>query len=91
MHIFAIISDLRFQDILDILFLTVVAYYLYRWFRGTKAYKALIGLVALGVVYTVADTWGFFLTTWVFQLFWQVLVILLIILFGSSLFRVGNS
>lgn len=88
MHIFSIISDLRFQDILDILFLTVVAYYLYLWFRGTKAYKALVGLVALGVVYTVADTWGFFLTTWVFQLFWQVLVILLIILFQSEIRQV---
>ncbi len=66
MHLFAIIANLRFQDVLDILFLTVMVYYLYRWFKGTKAFKALVGLVALGIVYTVSDAWGLFLTTWVF-------------------------
>ena len=85
MHLFYIIADLRFQDVVDILFLTVVAYHLYRWFEGTKAFQALVGLLALGVVFTVARTWGLFLTTWVFQLFWQVLVILLIILFQSEI------
>lgn len=85
MHLFYIIADLRFQDVLDILFLTIVAYHLYRWFQGTKAFQALVGLIALGVVFTIARTWGLFLTTWVFQLFWQVLVILLIILFQSEI------
>jgi len=84
-HLFYIIADLRFQDVLDILFLTIVAYHLYRWFQGTKAFQALVGLIALGIVFTVARTWGLFLTTWVFQLFWQVLVILLIILFQSEI------
>jgi len=84
-HLFYIIADLRFQEVLDILFLTIVAYHLYRWFQGTKAFQALVGLIALGVVFTVARTWGLFLTTWVFQLLWQVLVILLIILFQSEI------
>lgn len=88
MHLVAIIANFRFQDVLDILFLTVVAYHLYLWFRGTKAFKALVGLLALGVVFTVARTWGLFLTTWVFQIFWQVLVILLIILFQSEIRQV---
>jgi uncharacterized protein (TIGR00159 family) len=85
MNAIAIIANLRIQDLLDILFLTVLAYHLYLWFRGTKAFKALIGLFALGVVFTIAQTWGLFLTTWVFQILWQVLVILLIILFQSEI------
>ncbi|MBW1800815.1 MAG: diadenylate cyclase, partial [Deltaproteobacteria bacterium] len=88
MSIFAIIKDLRFQDILDIVLLTVVAYHLYLWFRGTKALKALVGLLALGIVFTAARTWGLFLTTWVFQILWQVLVIILIILFQSEIRQV---
>ena len=88
MHLFAIIADLRFQDILDVLFLTIVAYHLYLWFRGTKALKALVGLLGLGIVFTVARTWGLFLTTWVFQILWQVLVVLLIILFQSEIRQV---
>ena len=85
MDFFAMIADLRLQDVVDILFLTVVAYYLYLWFRGTKA---LVGLVVLGIAFTMAKTWGLFLTTWVFQIFWQVLIILLIILFQSEIRQV---
>ncbi|MBL7174568.1 MAG: TIGR00159 family protein [Desulfobacteraceae bacterium] len=88
MHLYSIIANLRFQDILDIVFLTIVSYHLYLWFRGTKAYRALIGLLVLGIIFTVARTWGLFLTTWVFQVFWQVLVILLIILFQSEIRQV---
>ena len=85
MQLLAIINNLRFQDVLDIFFLSVVAYHLYLWFRGTKAFKALVGLFVLGIIFTVARTWGLFLTTWVFQIFWQVLVILLIILFQTEI------
>ena len=88
MHIIAIIANLRFQDILDILFLSVVAYHLYLWFQGSKALKALVGLLALGIVFTLARTWGLFMTTWVFQILWQVLVLLLIILFQSEIRQV---
>lgn len=88
MSIFAIISDLRFMDILDILFLSFVAYYLFAWFQGTKAFKAFIGLLLLGVVFTAAKTWGLFLTTWVFQFLWQILVILIVVLFQSEIRQV---
>ena len=88
MNPFAIVSDLRVQDLLDILFLTVLTYHLYLWFWGTKAFKALVGLLALGLVFTAARSWGLFLTTWVFQILWQVLVVLLIILFQSEIRQV---
>lgn len=88
MNLFAIILNLRFQDILDILFLSVVAYYLFAWFQGTKAFKALIGLLVLGVVFTIAKTWGLFLTTWVFQFLWQILIILIVVLFQAEIRQV---
>jgi uncharacterized protein (TIGR00159 family) len=84
----AILTNFRLQDIFDILFLTFVAYHLYLWFWGTKAFKALVGLLVLGVIFTVARTWGLFLTTWVFQILWQVLVVLLIILFQNEIRQV---
>jgi diadenylate cyclase len=88
MHFSAIIADLRFQDVLDILFLAVIVYHLYLWFWGTKAFKALVGLLALGIVFTAARFWGLFLTTWVFQILWQVLIVLIIILFQSEIRQV---
>lgn len=88
MSFLAILKDLRFQDVLDVLFLSVFSYHLYVWFRGTKALKALVGLLVFGVVFTAARVWGLFLTTWVFQILWQVLVILLIILFQKEIRQV---
>jgi len=88
MQLVSIITNLRVQDIIDVLFLSVIVYYLYLWFRGTKAFKALVGLLALGVVFTFARFWGLFLTTWVFQILWQVLIVLIIILFQSEIRQV---
>jgi uncharacterized protein (TIGR00159 family) len=88
MNPLAILTNLRFQDVIDILFLTFVAYHLYLWFWGTKAFKALVGLLVLGIIFTVSRIWGLFLTTWVFQILWQVLVVMLIILFQSEIRQV---
>ena len=77
--------ELAWQDIIDILFMTVVAYKLYTWFQGTRAFKAFLGLMALGILYLVARAFGLFLTTRVFQILWQVFVILLIVLFQSEI------
>ena len=76
------------RDLADIIFLTFVAYYLYVWFKGTRALRLIIGLIVLGGVYSLAKLWGLFLTTWVFQILWQVLVILLLILFQSEIRQV---
>jgi len=76
------------RDLVDIFFLTLVAYQLYDWFRETRALRVLIGLAALGGIYSVAKMWGLFLTTRVFQILWQVLLILLLILFQSEIRQV---
>ncbi len=85
MHLLAILSNIGIPDILDILFISIVSYQLYIWFWGTKAFKALIGIVLLSGIFMVAKSWGLFLTTWVFQILWQVFVILLIILFQKEI------
>jgi len=76
------------RDLVDILFLTLVTYQLYEWFRETRALRVLIGLAVLGGIYSVAKLWGLFLTTRVFQVLWQVLLILLLILFQSEIRQV---
>ncbi len=85
MNLFAILSNIGLPDILDILFITIVSYQLYSWFRGSKAFKALIGIIVLSGIFIVAKSWGLFLTTWVFQILWQVFVILLVILFQREI------
>jgi len=85
MNLFAILSNIGLPDILDVLLISIVSYHLFIWFWGTKAFKALIGIVVLSGVFILAKSWGLFLTTWVFQILWQVFVILLIILFQKEI------
>lgn len=85
MNLIAIISNIGWPDVFDILFISIISYQLYIWFWGTKAFKALIGIVVLSCVFLVAQACGLFLTTWVFQILWQVFVILLIILFQREI------
>lgn len=88
MTLLDLIPTPTWRDIVDILFLTVVAYQLYVWFRESRALRVIIGLVALGGIYSIAKFWDLFLTTWVFQILWQVLLILLLILFQSEIRQV---
>ena len=85
MNLFAILSNIGLPDVLDVLFISIVSYQFYIWFWGTKAFKALIGIILLSGIFIVAKSWGLFLTTWVFQILWQVFVILLIILFQKEI------
>lgn len=88
MFFFDLIPTPTWRDFADILFLTFVTYQLYVWFKETRALRVLIGLAVLGAIYSLAKLWGFFLTTMVFQILWQVLLILLLILFQSEIRQV---
>ena len=88
MNLIAILSNIRIPDILDILLISIIAYQFYIWFWRTQAFKALLGIVVLSGIYIIADSWGLFLTTWAFQILWQVFVILLIILFQKEIRQV---
>ncbi|NNK84043.1 MAG: hypothetical protein HKO91_00640 [Desulfobacterales bacterium] len=88
MFVLDLIPAPTLRDVADILFLTFVTYQLYVWFRETRALRVLIGLLVLGAIYSLAKMWGFFLTTRVFQVLWQVLLILLLILFQSEIRQV---
>lgn len=88
MYLLDLIPAPTWRDIADILFLTIVAYQLYVWFRESRALRVIIGLVALGGIYSIAKFWDLFLTTWVFQILWQVLLILLLILFQTEIRQV---
>jgi diadenylate cyclase len=88
LHVIDLIPAPTWRDVVDILFLTVVVYQLYVWFRESRALRVIIGLVVLGGIYSIAKLWDLFLTTWVFQILWQVLLILLLILFQSEIRQV---
>jgi len=88
MYLLTTLANLRLLDILDICLLTILVYHLYLWFRKTKTVKALIGLLGLVIIYISARGLGLFLTTWALQVLFQVVVILLIVIFQAEIRQV---
>lgn len=75
----------RFQDVFDILIISVLLYQLYRWFRNTRAVQVLIGLSLIALFYVVTRTMGLFMTSWILQQLGTVTFILIIVVFQQEI------
>jgi len=80
-----LLTNLKWLDFIDIFLITFVVYQLFLIFHRTKGFRILIGFSFLGVIYIMVRSWGLFLSTWVFQVFWQALIILIIIVFQPEI------
>lgn len=76
---------IRWQDIVDIIIMSVLVYQLYGWFKHTKALQVVIGLGSLGVVYLVTRNLGFYMTSWILQELGTVLFVLIIVIFQAEI------
>lgn len=80
-----VLGYLKWQDVLDVLLLSALAYWLYVWFERTKGLKVLVGLAAVGGVFAAAKALGLFLISWLFQFLWQVSLVLVVVVFQPEL------
>lgn len=81
-------SQLRWYDILDILLVTSMVVWLYSWVRGTRAFRVLLGLGLLIVIYVWAQSWGLVLTQFALQGLGQALLIFVIVIFAPEIRQV---
>ncbi len=79
---------LRWQDLVDILLITLVLYRLYVWIQGTRALRILIALAGLGLLYFLARWAGLFITTWILQYLWAVILVIAVVIFQSEIRQV---
>jgi uncharacterized protein (TIGR00159 family) len=75
-------------DLLDIALVAVFVWFAIRYFRQTRAKPALAGLTLLGVVYLFARGLELRLTATLFQGFFAVVVLVLVVVFQEDLRRV---
>jgi diadenylate cyclase len=80
-----IIKNLRWQDILDILLVAVILYWLLLLIKGTKAAKILIGLIVLFIAFLFSGYIGLYTMDWLIQSFWAQIVLVLVILFQPEI------
>ncbi len=73
------------SDLLDIAMVTVIIYALLVWFKRTKTAFVALGLLMLAALYALARVMGMTMTVWIFQGFFAVLIIAIVIIFQEEL------
>ena len=79
--------DIAPTDFIDIAVVGLLLWGLVAWTRRVHARMALIGLAFLGAFYLMARQFELQLTAWIFQGFFAVLVVLLLVVFQDDLRR----
>jgi len=81
------LAPIYIRDILDVIAVAAMLWALIVWLRRARARLALIGLIVVGALYVVARLVGFALTAWIFQGFFAVFVIIVVVVFQEDLRR----
>lgn len=83
-----VFSLMRWQDAVDILVIATIIYWLYTWLQGTRALRILLAFAALVIFYFFALWFGFFMTTWILQYLWAVILVIMIVVFQAEIRQV---
>ncbi len=82
-----ILKQIRWQDILDILLISVILYKLLLIIKGTRAAQILIGLVVLLIAFLFSGYLGLYTMDWLIQSLWAQIVLAIVILFQPEIRR----
>jgi uncharacterized protein (TIGR00159 family) len=77
--------EIGVADLADIAVVALLLYATLAWLHRTRATFAVLGLVILGGIYVAAREVGLQLTAWLFQGFFAVFVILIVVIFQEEL------
>lgn len=80
-----ILELVRWQDIVDILIVTVIIYRVLLIIKGTKAARMLMGIGLLFLVLLFSKFMGLYTIDWIVQSLWAQIVLALIILFQPEI------
>ena len=80
-----LLGEIGFTGFVDIAFMSLLVYTLLVWFKKTRAAFVVIGMSIVAGTYLIARVLDLSLTTTVFQAFFAVLLILVIVLFQEEI------
>lgn len=81
-------AEVRPTDVVDILLVTALVYAVVLWLRGSRASLVAFGVLLLALVFSAARALGLQLTTWLFQGFFAVFLIIVVVIFQEELRQV---
>ena len=89
------IIDVRPADILDVLLISIIIYYIFLLFRGTRAAQMIFGGLLLILAWIIAQWWELHTVVWLISNLATLGIIALVILFQpeirSALTRIGQA
>jgi diadenylate cyclase len=85
MKILDILGEVGISGFLDIIFMSVLIYLTLVWFKRTRAIFVVIGMFIVVVVYLLARQLDMSLTTSVFQGFFAIIIIAVVIIFQEEI------
>jgi uncharacterized protein (TIGR00159 family) len=77
--------QMRLVDAIDILLVTAIVYTGLVWLRRTQAWLVAAGMLILGAFYVVARVLELQLTAWIFQGFFAVFLVMIVVIFQEEL------
>lgn len=79
------LTSIGITDILDMIFVTIILFYIYRFIRERRAGKLALGMVLLFVMMILSDVFDMHVIRFLLQNIFQVGIIALIVLFQPEL------
>ena len=84
-HLVELLKEIRLADVVDIAVVTTLLYTAIALIRRTQAGFVAIGILMIGAVYVAARALDLRLTAWIFQGFFAVFLIILVVIFQEEL------
>ena len=85
MRLVTLLEEIGISGFFDIVFMTILIYWMLVWFKRTRAASVVIGMAIVGATYLVARQLGLTLTTTVFQGFFAIILIAIVIIFQEEI------
>jgi len=79
------LSNIRWQDVFDVLLNSYILFRLYVLFRGTYVFRVLTGIAILWIIQRTAAFFGLILTSWAMQGITAVAALIIIIVFRNEI------
>ena len=79
------LQSLRFVDFIDIGVIAILIYLILVWLKKARVRLVLVGMIILGLIYILARFFGLYLTTMVFQAFFAIFLIMIVVIFQDDL------
>lgn len=80
-------ENIRLADLADVLIITILVYWLIDQIRGTRAVQMVYGLMAVGILFWLAQYFELYTLSWILSTFLSSAILIVVVLFQNDIRR----